>query len=288
MPATILYENRDMIDTNESISAKNRINYQPYVNHIVGTATNKSAGNLREAQYTELSFDALQQFPADRLAKLLKPAATEIATADLVSSEKRYHRAVEAVKVVVSNLKDVNTSSAFASILNSLDRQWDHDAFTGMRGNIGLSDNPNMMTLPAMAMTTPEELIAAIARGVQVMKTNLHITDTDLPNVAHGYTAGVSELLGQFNAQTGDVVRDLVNKAFPDLDAMEIPASISGETDYIELFYRPMLELQHGAIPSQYASESGDFGLSQKTLFVYETATIWLDEKFAGIRIPKA
>lgn len=287
MPATILYRDDEMLEENNDIRGSNRIRYMPWINRIIGAEQNKSDGTLKEADYKDISYDALQKFPEDQLAKILKPAQTEINTVDLISSEFKYNRVVVGVKMVISNLKSVNTSNAKASIMNSLLKQWDHGGYTGTHGNIGLTDNPNTVTMPAQSITDIKTLLAAINLGITEMKKeeNLGITDNELGGVLIGYTGKVSGILKNVFTD-GSTGKALLDSAFPESEKGEIPASLAGSTEYLELYYKPMITQWHGAIPSQYASEEGDFGLSEKTLFTYESAALELEDKGCVIRIP--
>lgn len=287
MPATILYRDDEMLEQNNDIRGSNRIRYTPWINRIIGAEQNKSDGTMKEEDYKDISYDALQKFPEDQLAKILKPAQTEISTVDLESSEFKYNRVCVGVQMKISNLKSVNTSNAKASIINSLLKQWDHGGYTGTHGNIGVSDNPNFVALASAEISDIKSLIAAINKGVTEMKkdTRLGITDNELGNLLIGYTSEVSEMLTNVYLD-GSTGKQLLDSAFPDPEKGEVPSALAGSTQYIELYYKPMITQWHGAIPSQYASESGKFGLSEDTLFTYETVALELEETGCVVRIP--
>lgn len=287
MPATVLYADRDMLEVNNDISAANRLKPMSYVNRIIGASDNKSDGQLHEANYIDVRYNALQTFPDDDLAKKIKPLTTEIATADIVPEQQKYNRGVVGVKIVISNLKKVDPANAKASIINSLDKQWDRDAYVGTHGNIGVSDNPKLAEEAAMPMATIDEVLAAIDAGIQKQKNQLGITDAQLADIAVGYTSSISKLLNSVHS-SGKNGRTLIKEAYPDIEMIEMPAYIADGVERLEINYRPMLLLNHGAIPSQYATDDGEFKLSEKTLFVYESAAIQLDESCAIVRIPKA
>ena len=287
MPATILYRDDEMLEENNDIRGSNRIRYVPWINRIIGAEQNKSDGTLKEADYKEISFDALQKFPEDQLAKILKPSQTEISTVDLISSEFKYNRVAVGVQMIISNLKNVNTSNAKASIMNSLLKQWDHGGYTGTHGNLGVAGNPNLVTMPSKSISDIKTLLAAINDGIEEMKKeeNLGITDNELSGVLIGYTGKVSSILKNVFTD-GSTGKALMEAAFPEPEKGEIPASLAGSTEYLELYYKPMITQWHGAIPSQYATEQGKFGLSEDALFTYETVALELEEKGCVVRIP--
>lgn len=287
MPATILYRDDEMLEQNDAIRGSNRIRYMPWINRIIGAETNKSDGTLKEGDYKEITYDALQKFPEDQLAKVLKPMQTEIATVDLNSREFSYNRVAVGVQMQISNLKNVNTSNAKASIINSLLKQWDHGGYSGTHGNLGVKDNPNFVAVASVAVSDMKTLIQAINSGISEMKKaeNIGITDNELGDVMIGYTSKVSEMLKNIylDGATGE---KLLNDALPKPEKGEIPAILAGSDQYIELYYKPALTQWHGAIPAQYATDPGKFGLSEDTLFAYETVAIEIEEKAAVVRVP--
>lgn len=289
MPATILYRDDEMLEKNDEVMGSNRIRYMPWVNGIIGGEKNHSDGTLKEADYKDITFDAVQKFPEDQLAKILKPAQTEIATVDMNSKEFRYTRVVQGVKMVISNLRENNTVNAKASIMNSLFKQWDYMAYVGAYGNLGIKDNPSQVTAASVAITDIKTLITAISAGIEAMKKAIDITDNELGQVKIGYTANVSTVLAEIFSD-GSTGRDLLMKAFPQPERGEIPSSISdlyGDgAQFVEIYYKPMITQHHGAIPSEYANEDGEFGLSKKTLFTFESVGFELEEKGCVYRIP--
>lgn len=289
MPATILYRDDDMLERNNEVMGSNRIRYMPWINTIIGAERNHSDGTLKEADYKDISFDAVQKFPEDQLAKILKPAQTEIATVDINSKEFRYNRVVQGVKMVISNLRENNTVNAKASIMNSLLKQWDYMGYVGAYGNLGIKDNPNQVKGASVAITDIKTLISAISDGIEAMKKQIDITDNELGGLKIGYTSQVASVLAQV-FQDGSTGRDLLAKAFPSPEKGEIPSSISNSygdgVQFVELYYKPMVTQHHGAIPSEYANEDGEFGLSKKTLFTYESVGFDLEEKGCVYHIP--
>ncbi len=287
MPATILYRDDEMLEENNDIRGSNRIRYMPWINRIIGAEQNKSDGTLKEADYKEISYDALQKFPEDQLAKILKPAQTEISTVDLKATEFTFNKVAVGVQMIISNLKNVNTSNAKASIMNSLLKQWDFGGYTGTHGNLGVAGNPNVVTLSSAAITDMKSLLATIGLGISEMKKeeNLGITDNELSSVLIGYTGKVSAMLKNVFLD-GTTGKALLEAALPEPEKGEIPVTLAGSTEYLELYYKPMITQWHGAVPSQYATEQGKFGLSEDALFTYETVALELEEKGCVIRIP--
>lgn len=294
MPATILYRDDDMLEENNDIRGSNRIRYMPWSNRITSAERNHSSGNaLKEGSFKEMNYDALQKFPEDQLARILKPAQTEIPTADIVSSEFRFNLTASAVKIIVSNMKNVNTANAKASIINSLLKQWDFECYGGAYGNVGVEKNPKWTEIsPAAAVGDIKALIKAISSALANVKDELQITDDNFSEIIIGYTGGISEMMTNIYLESGITGLDSLKKAFPSIEFGEIPKVISNDPtdgtarEFFEIYYKPMITQHHGSIPSQYATEEGEFGLSEKVLFAYESAAFELEEKGCITRQP--
>ncbi|CAH9011436.1 conserved hypothetical protein [Vibrio phage 236O40-1] len=287
MPTNILYKDQVMEEQNDRIYGSNRIRYMPWVNKIVGAEVNKSSGRLEEADYKQVNYDVLQKFPLDKVAEAIKASSTELAQVEAKPGEFNYTRLPIGVEFVMSNLKQANMANVEAGIINELNKQFDNEAYVGSYGNTGVANNPNMVTLAAVSVTDMKTFLGAVNTGLQAQKDALGLTDSDMGDVLIGYTSKVSELLNNISADsvTG---RKIFNDTYPDPSKDEIPTALyDGKTiQFIELYYRPMLTQHHGAAPGLYNREPGKHGLSQSSLFTYESVAIEAESKGAIVRVP--
>lgn len=284
MPSNILYKDETMLESNDSIYGTNKVRYQPWINRIVSMETNHSNGSLGEMSIKEVGYDLTQKFPEDKLAQVIKATSTELAQATADSREFNYTKTVLGVEFVMSNLKNANMSNVEAGILNELMKQYDVDGYGGSLGNKGIANNPFKVDIASKAITDIDSLIAAISAGRKELKAQLDITDRDFNDVLVGYTSGVSDILDK---KSGDVTgRKMVTDTFPLGEMDEMPKFISGDDQYLEFYYKPMLKLHHGAAPSKYNTESGKHGLSSSSLFVYESVGIEGEALGCIVRVP--
>lgn len=287
MPTNILYKDSLMEEENNRIYGSNRIRYIPWVNRIVGAEVNKSSGRLEEANYKQVNYDVLQRFPQDKVAEAIKASSTELAQIDAKPGEFNYNRLPVGVEFVMSNLKQANMANVEAGIINELNKQFDNEAYVGSYGNTGIDNNPNKIDHASVAVSDMKTFLQAVNSGIQGMKNALGLTDSDLNNVLVGYTSKVSETLNNIYADS-TTGRKIFDDTFPALAKDEIPAALydASTTQYIELYYRPMLTQHHGSAPGLYNREPGKHGLSQSSLFTYETVAVEAEAKGAIYRVP--
>lgn len=283
MTSNILYKDREQLEENNALYGTNRVRYMPWINRIVGTEANHSTGSLGELSIKEIGYDLAQKFPEDKLAKVIKATSTEIAQAHAIPREFEYNKSVMAVEFTFSNMKNANMTNVEAGILNEIAKQYDSDGYAGSLGNHGVENNPNTDTIASMPCNTIDELIAVISAARKRMKDMIDITDGDFGSVLVGYTSGVS---GTLDKKSGDITgRKMVNDTFPDEEFGEIPKFVA-TGEYVELYYKPMLKMHHGAAPSRYNQEAGKHGLSTSSLFTYESIGIEAEAKGAIVRVP--
>ncbi|AUR98969.1 hypothetical protein NVP1259O_07 [Vibrio phage 1.259.O._10N.286.48.F4] len=284
MPSNILYSNDQMLEENNAIYGTNKVRYVPWINRVVSTETNHSNGSLGEVSVKEVGYDLTQKFPENKLAQVIKATSTELAQANANPRSFEYHKTVMGVEFVISNLKNANMSNVEAGILNELMKQYDVDGYNGSLGNQGIENNAMLVATSEMTVTDIDSLMLAIGAGRKALKANTDITDQDFSDVLVGYTDGISDIL---DLKSGDITgRKMVSDTFPLGEMAEMPKFISDGAQYLELYYKPMLKMHHGAAPSKYNTDAGSHGLSSKSLFVYESVGVEAESKGAIIRVP--
>ncbi|MDG3034182.1 hypothetical protein P7245_22405 [Vibrio parahaemolyticus] len=288
MAATILYSDDELLEVNNDVSASNRIAYNAYTaNLLAGAARNHSNGELREESIKTINYDLVQNSPEDfdAMAQIIKPLTTEFHQANVMPRESSYNRVVIGDELKTSALKNISVANARAKLINNLNKLWDFYAYTGGGVNTGVSDNSYVVSLTALPMTTVHEVNAAITAGIETMKSYLGIGDSDMTNVSVGYTNGISPVLSTI-FESGDIARKLITDAHPSVKFGQVPRALSKGDDYIEISYRPAVEIDHGALPGFYSEEKGKHGLSSELLAVFESARVNLDETGAIVRVP--
>jgi hypothetical protein len=285
MATNVLTINEEMVEQNASLFGSNRLRYNMYSNFMVGAEKNYSNGKLQNAKHKSITWDVLQKFPEDKLAQVLKSSSTEFAQAQAISKEFKYKQMPFCVEFTLSNLDNVSTTNINAGILNNLLKQYDEVTYKGGIGNQGLENNQNIITLDAMPATDISEMLAATSTAFNEMK-QIGIRQSDFSNVAIGYTSGVAQLLTNINITQSMTNHKVFNDAFTASPKDEIPTILSGSNEYIEIYYRPMVTLHHGASPSLYSTEMGKHGLDLFSLFAFESTAIEIEEKGAVVRVP--
>lgn len=293
MATNVLSRNEAAVEQNNAVTGSNRLRYMGYVNHLIGGEINKSTGQLEESTTKQVEYDVLQKFPDDILAEVLKSSATEFPQVQAQGKEFKYCKTALVVEFVLSNIQGIkNTSNIEAGILNQLLMQYDAQTYTGALGNYGFTDNPNKVELAAQDMTTAAGITAAIGLALKEMK-KIGIRKTDYNQIAVGISTEIADIWDQVDAgnANGMTIGNIVEAAYPDISFDEIPEVISDQmglaNGYLEVAYRPMIEIWHGARPAIYDTEERRYGLEKGTLFAFETAGIKIEEKGAYVVVPK-
>lgn len=287
MTTNVLYRDDVALKENDAISASNRISFIPWVTRIISTRENHSTGQLQEKSIKSYGSDLVQNIDnGDTIAKIIKPSSTEIAQVNATTVEMDYNRSVIGVELQQSALKGANLANAKAKLTNDLYKLWDIIAYTGGSFNTGVQENPFYVQMSPLPITNVNELNAAITAGYENMKSLIGLSDDDAKDVTVGYTSGISPIMSVIFDSTGEASRKIIKEAWPTIDLGQIPSSISGDEDFIELYYRPATKLDHGALPGLYSTESQKHGLGVDELHVFETAKVSFFENGAVIRIP--
>lgn len=283
MSASILTKTKKIVTINAGIYGSNRLRHNPYINHCCGAEINHSNGKLKKQSIETITYDVNEKFPEDKIAQLFSAGSSELAQVTASSDSFQFTINPLLTEFVVQTAEDTATTNVSAGILNSLLKQWDKAAYIGS-ANVGITNNPKLVTTAAQAVTDLPSLLAAFdVAGVELK--NLGLRQSDFSSVSIGYTSGLSSV---FNGNFGASLKpnaEIINAKFGG-GSDEIPTFCSGAGKYIELYYRPMITLHHGVIPSLYSTEDGAHKLTISNLFAMETCAVEIEERGAIVRIP--
>jgi hypothetical protein len=287
MASCILYKDEIALMINNEIYASNRIAYQAWVNRIADNFKDHSNGKLQERSVKTVSYDLVQKSSqGDNIGSIVKAMTTEFSTVNISPKHSEYNKTVWAVRVPESELGEADTTNAKAKLMNEMKQLWDGYGYHGGGINVGVSENDSHIVTDELSMVSGSDLNAAITAAFEIMKLALGLSDDDKKYVTVGYTNGISPIFTMYPDGVTKTARELILGAHVGVDLGQIPARISGDDEFIELYYRPAIEVDHGAIPSLYAVRELD-EFSKVSTFVFETPKVSFSESGAIVRVPR-
>lgn len=285
MTTNILTKDQEIVEINNAVVGSARLRYNPYIRHCIGNEDDHYDGQLREKIHKTVDYVVAQGFPEDKFAEAITSAATEFAQAQGKTVSSVYNRLPIVIEFVVSELQDVSVNNVYAGILNNMLKQFDRLAYNGGYGNKGINGNANVTILPTVSVTDVPSILSAVSKGYAELR-KVGVRKSDYSGVAVGMTSGVASFLDSNMIETESGM-SLLENTYKDSEIDEIPVTVYGiTTEYIELYFRPMITIEHGAVPSVYSQESRNHGLDMSTLFAFESMAIKIEEKGAVVRIP--
>ncbi|MGD1335044.1 hypothetical protein ACP6H1_21755 [Vibrio harveyi] len=273
---------------NAKVMGSNKLTYMPYTASLASDDTNYSDGKLRQASVISINYDVAGKFPEQKFAEALTPATTELAQAHAKETQFTYHRQPTHVEFTLSNMQDVNDVNINAGILNRLLMQYDYEHFHGAYGNSGLFKNPNSIEYDdkVVEVNSMAEVFAIIEALYVEMSTQLGVTEADYPNITLSYSSDVATIIrkplviASTSVTTG---KTQIASAYPNMVQKEVP-NVLNAGSHISMTYRPNVNNHHGSIPAIFSKADGDaHGLTQKTLFTYESASNEIEGKGAYV-----
>lgn len=279
MHSNVMTQDRDIVEDNEGLYGTNRINYYPIALGLAGREEPHDVGSLVERSHVTISYDVAQKFPDDDLAAALKPTATELAQVHGVSADFKYCQYSKGVEFKLSSMQDVNPANIEAGINKELWKEWDHMVMNGEGNNEGfLGHSKGHAKTPAGSVayaTLVSETQASIGR----IKSATDITSDEYNLITMLHDDAITSVLDTY-AGTSDVTnREKFLRQFPGLVLVEAPANImpSAAPGKFLMVVRDMVTLHRASVPALYAREPGKYGLSQDSLFTYESAGVELE-----------
>ncbi|KIP71397.1 hypothetical protein SN11_16805 [Vibrio harveyi] len=273
---------------NAKVMGSNKITYLPYTANLAANDENYSDGKLKQATTISISYDVAGKFPEQKFAEALTPATTELAQAHALESQFAYHRQPTHVEFTLSNMQDVNDVNINAGILNRMLMQYDYEHFHGSYGNAGMFKNENSIELDttAVSITSIQDVFVMIESLYTEMAAKLGLTESDYGSITLSYTSDIAAIIRKPIVVSGTSVttgKVQISAAYEGMNQKEVP-SILQTGSHMSMTYRPNVTNHHGSIPGIYSKANGDaHGLTQKTLFTYETASNEIEGKGAYV-----
>ena len=277
----------DMVKQNDAAYGSNRLNYVPVSPALCGQAINYATGKLTEACHKQVTYDVTQSYPENEVTAVLTSLQTELPQITGAPLTFEYIQYSEAVEFIRSNMNTVNVVNINAGIIKEMYKKYDHSGWAGTNGNWGVKNNPNTVTTVA-PWTDYATLKTAIDAAISRLKSATDLTTESYSEVNLTYTDGVAAILSETNAENVSN-REKIDKSYPGIVLTELPSNLEPlNNELFTVSYRPMLSFHHASIPSMYATEAGKYGLSDETLFTFESVAVQVEALGAVQLVTKA
>ena len=273
-----------IIQLNNEAYGSNRISYVPIIEGLCGGARNWGAGKLMEACHKVVDYNVTQKFPVNEVSAVLRSTQTDLVQAHGKPIIFSYNQYAEAVEFKRSNLSGMNVTNINAGIIKELWKKYDTLGYIGVFGNQGFKTNTGTET-EAAAWNDFATLKAAIDGAVNRLKSALGLTTNSYVDVNFTYTAGVAAILGETSNENISN-REKLEKAYPGLVFQELPAMIEND-EMFYISYRPMLTFHHASRPGLYGTQVVKYGLTDESLFTFESNAVQVEEVGAIQQVTK-
>lgn len=279
MPSNILARNDAMYQQNDSLYGSNRITYTPNVMGLAGNTKPYNAGKLQEGKHARVTYDVAQRYPQEGIAEALKATQTELKQIHGLSSSFEYVQYAHAVELVVSNLISADKTNVQAGIINNLNMEWDAYVFhgDGIKNN-GYSAHPKAYKYTAPDALSWDTLIRETNAALSRIQDTTGLTDTELSRITFAYDSSVAQLFRKFSTTgNGDVTEmEKFQKLYPGMEMVQLPSTLLTHKGFL-MILREMVTLHHASIPGLYSTEEGAHGMSESSVFTYESASVELE-----------
>lgn len=275
MNGDFLTTDEEMITLNNDAYGSNRVTYEPIVMGLCGNTQSYNTGALIEQAHKQISYDVTQKFPENEVSAVLKSTQTELPQVHGAPIEFLYNQYAEAVEFIRSNMTNINVTNINAGIIKELMKKYDYQGYIGINGNVGIKNNPNAVSSTA-TWSDYDSLKTAIDAAMAALKLATTITTDDYSLINFTYGLAIANILSASNAENVSN-RERLEKAYAGLVLREIPQSLD-DSDLFILSYRPMLTFHHASMPAVYNVEQGKHGLSDETLYTFESVAVQIEE----------
>lgn len=280
MHSNVMTADVEMIAQNDGLYGTTKLVYSPISLGLAGQEKTYDVGSLQENQHSEVHYSLAEEFPHDQIAAALKPTMTELAQVTAVSSKFKFCQFAKGVEFRISNIGDKNMQNVEAGINKELWKEWDHNTFVGVSGsNEGFSGHSKGVVITGGALTY-DELVAQTTVALTNIKQVGDLTSDEYGMVTMLHDSRVTAVLRVFEAGSDISNSEKFMKLFPMLVMVEAPIAImdnttgSGQAMYV---LRDLVTLHRASVPALYGREQGKYGLSQESLFTYESTAVELE-----------
>lgn len=284
MNSDIMAIDSQMVTQNNGVYGSNRINYILFVMSLCGAIRTYDSNGLTAKSHKTVSYDLAQEFPEDELTAALLSTQTELAQAQGVPNIFEYFQNAEAVEFIVSSLANVDITNVDAGIIKQMLRKYDYQSWAGANGNVGFITNPNTTITTGVANDGSYAAFkTALDSAIQRMRSDIGLTREQWLNTTVAFNEPISVMLGQIEGDSDLSNFEKLEKAYPSMMFRELPDNLQDNSlPVFTVSYAPMLTFHRSSIPSKYSEERGKYGLSQESLYVFESMAVEVEESGAA------
>lgn len=277
MKSNVMARDAAIIKQNDEIYGSNKMTYRPLSIGLAGNTKSYDSGKLEEKTHTTVNYNVAQGFPQDAMAEALKATQTELKQVHGVSSEFQYVQYASGLEFSISNMTGINPVNIRAGITNNLSKEWDAAAWFGDGlNNHGYAGHPdgNVRTVPdALTFAT---LVTRMQESLGNIKDISDVTSDDLGRVRLVYDSEIAALLDKYETGQNQTNREKLEKLFPGMPMEEAPKLLLNGGKYL-MVLSEMVTLHHASMPGLYATDVGKYGMSESSLFTYESTAVELE-----------
>lgn len=277
MKSNVMARDAAIIKQNDEIYGSNKMTYRPLSIGLAGNTKSYDSGKLEEKTHTTVNYNVAQGFPQDAMAEALKATQTELKQVHGVSSEFQYVQYASGLEFSISNMTGINPVNIRAGITNNLSKEWDAAAWFGDGlNNHGYAGHPdgNVRTVPdALTFAT---LVTRMQESLGEIKDISDVTSDDLGRVRFVYDSEIAALLDKYETGQNQTNREKLEKLFPGMPMEEAPKLLLNGGKYL-MVLSEMVTLHHASMPGLYATDVGKYGMSESSLFTYESTAVELE-----------
>lgn len=277
MKSNVMSRDVNIITQADAVYGSNRMTYTPLSIGLAGNTKSYDAGKLEEKTHTTVNYDVAQKFPQDGLAEALKATQTELKQVHGVSSEFQYVQYASGVEFNISNMAGVDPVNIRAGITNNLAKEWDTAVFYGDGlNNHGYVNHPKATIYTSPAALSFATLVAEMQKAVTNIKGISDVTSSNLARVRFVHDSEIAAILDVYEAGATQTNREKLEKLFPGMPMEEAPQHLLNGGKFL-MVLSEMVTLHHASLPGLYATEAGKYGLSESSLFTYESTAVELE-----------
>jgi hypothetical protein len=280
MHSNVMTADQEVIGQNEGLYGTSKLTYSPIALGLAGQEKLYDVGSLKEKQHSEIHYSLAEEYPADQIAAALKPTMTELAQVTAVSSKFSFCQFAKGVEFKISEIGDKNMQNVEAGINKELWKEWDGAAFKGVSAsNQGFAGHSKGVVINAAALTF-DTLVSSTTTAINNITAAGDLTSDQYGMITMLHDSRVTAVLRKFEAGSEISNASKFATLFPNLVMVEAPSNVmdgsvgTGESMFV---LRDLVTLHRASVPALYGREAGKYGLSQDSLFTYESTAVELE-----------
>lgn len=276
MNSNVMARDQVMVTQTDGAYGSNRNSYDLFVIGLCGNTQQYNSGTLVEKQHKVVNYDVSQKFPEDEFAAALKSTQTELPQVTGHPREFKYNQLPFGVEFILSRMTDVNPTNITTGIIKNLLKKFDFQAYVGVAQNEGYKNNSKAVTTTT-PMTGYDSFKAAVDAAMKRLKAATDFTGSTYGDINLSYAGAIADWLSETNDENVSN-RDKLLSAYPSLVLEEMPSNLEPDDTLFAVSQRSMLTFHYASLPALYANEAGKYGLSNGSLYTYESMAVEAEE----------